>query len=149
MERARKSLEQTRTLLSSIAHGEVDATSLANAAIWYMRAVGAIEKIRPERMQEVRGYALMHHSSPSDELTLTLTEAQGIIGTLREGSRLKRCDFERVDSPWLPSGLAPHHPGLRDAVRLLQADAARLIPVNDPAGTVDRCAVCLRIGAHL
>jgi hypothetical protein len=146
-------LDQRLTLLSSIADGSVDPKVFANAAVWYMRAIMAIEKLDPDDFERVRQYAADHAQSPDLKLAeyLASPAIQEIIATLRDASQIKRCDFKFTRPNW-PIAVLHYQPGLRDAARLLAADATRLLHAGDPAsmgGTVDRLSIGFRMAGHL
>lgn len=129
------SLLGTREIVSSrvanlraLADGTRDPMDLANAAVWYMRAIATLPRLDPQKFEKVREYAAVHDAEPSAELIQTLesAEAQDILAHLAQATRIERCDFSYSTPSW-PAVVRRYHPGMRDLARLLVADAARLI----------------------
>jgi len=147
---ARATVHDRLAQMLGIADGSIDPKTFANSARWYIRAIVAIDKLEPESFDAVRRYALQHTESADQALveTLAAPAVQSIIDTLREGSMIKRCDFTFAHG-WWPNAIRPYQPGMRDAARLLDADAARLIHAGDLAGAVDRLAIGYRMSGHL
>lgn len=147
---SRAMLRDRLAQMSGIADGTIDPKTFANAAKWYMRAIIAIDKLDPESFDAVRRYALQHTESADQSLieTLAAPAVQSIIDTLREGATIKRCDFTFARGSW-PNAIRQYQSGMRDAARLLDADAARLIHTGDIAGAVDRLAIAYRMSGHL
>jgi hypothetical protein len=90
--------------------------------------------------------------------TLTAASTQKIIDTLREASQIQRCDFSFAGGGSYMIVCRGHQPGMREAARLLVADAARLIhsragdgeDAHDPHdAAADRLATCFRMCGHL
>jgi hypothetical protein len=76
-----------------------------------------------------------------------LDEAQPIVVTLREGSRIARCDFSAARLQ--PFAIPPYLRGMREAGSLLRADAVRLLGEGRSAAAADRLAIAWRMSAHL
>jgi hypothetical protein len=86
---------------------------------------------------------------PLDETRAeTLRAAADIVATLKRATQIPRCDFSIVNGkepPVFPAYLA----GLREAGRLLVADAVRMLQEAEDDQAADRLQVCFRMSAHL
>jgi hypothetical protein len=147
---SKQKIVERRAMLQSVIDGKFDTKAHANAAIWYLRATLAITALDQALLDRVREYSKAHAQAPDDAVAAFLdsAEVQSIVNTLREASEMTRCDFDAA-SPW--EGPFPaYQPGLRDAARLLIADAAAQLH-GDGGGTsaLDRLSICCAISAHL
>jgi hypothetical protein len=149
---SKQKISERRAMLQSVIEGKFDAKAHANAAIWYLRATLAISQLDQAMLDRVREYLKTNDQAPGESVRdfLASKDVQSILQTLREATQIKRCDFE-VASPW--EGLFPaYQPGLRDAARLLVADAAvqlQNVGEDNVDTAVDRLATCFAMGAHL
>jgi hypothetical protein len=154
MELSEKSVAERLTMLSKLAAGKVKPEEYANAAIWYLRGVEMLEKLRAEDLVSIRAYAADTSKPITPELALLLAspEVQAVIAVFAEGSGKRRCDFSMVrmrgDTDFIPF----YGPGMHDAFRILHADAVRRL--NEPTGdqpweATDRFATCLRMVGHV
>ena len=128
MERTRKEIDDRRRLLRGIASGEIDPMSLANAAVWYIRATRQVEAIDPDKRRAVDAYAAKHDVPADATLTAILArhDMQEVIGTLSTAAHLPRSDWSYAAGHW-PNVFRRYHAGLLWCGRLLVADAARMI----------------------
>jgi len=141
-------LETRMKSLQAIASGEVTPGEAANAALWYLRAIEELNKIPAEQRNQYRAIAKAPGNTIVSEITQNLLEARLPIGLFTDGSMMKRCDFEfarlndeRVQREYVL--------GMRDGVRLMQADAVRLAQIGDHDSAAKRLAVCFRMSKHL
>jgi len=145
---AQAAVADRKAMLQAIVDGTVDVATLANAAVWYLRAVEMLKTQLPQTITGLRAIA----DDPNrhlDDATATLFAKTGpIIETLRDGSLKPRCDFSIASNGRAPA-IASYLPGLRDAVRLLHADAVRQLHQGKPGNAADRLAICFRLSAHL
>jgi hypothetical protein len=154
--------EQSRTMLADriavlekLAAGEVKPEEIANAAIWYLRGIELLERIDPAQLAAIRALAGNTAGEISEELSATLSghACQEVIDIFRDGSLKKRCDFAFVAGFGSAGGtppLAPEYdPGMHDALRLLRADAVRLLRAGDTSSAADRLATTFRVVGHL
>ena len=110
-----------------------------------------IEQLPPERCAAVRAFAADTSRSISEELSAALQgdPMQQIIDVLREGSQKRRCDFSFTRDSSLVRLVPTYAAGMHDAVRLLHADAVRLLRAGEIETATDTLAICFRIAAHL
>lgn len=146
MEYSAKQFGETRQMLESVANGTIDPKTMANAANLYLRAIAMLDAIDRDPLAAIRRMAKDADGQDVviDEVTArSLHEAQPIVDLLRQASQLKKCNFEL----WGP--LNRSHPGMRDAARLLHADAARLLQTGQMDQAVDRLEITLRMAGHI
>lgn len=149
MQRSREQINQRVRMLEGVVTGEVKLEDEANAAFYYAQGIELLKKIEPERCQAVCAYERGEAGKPGEGVIETLESAEPIVDLFREGSLKKRCDFSflRADQPLQ---LCPDYvAGMRDAFRLLHADALRLFRAGEADAAVDRLAVCYRVIGHL
>ncbi len=143
-------LAQRVESLRTLASGEVDPIDLANAAVWYLRAFEKIEAQEPPDLQLLRNFKAGADREPaeiSDELNARLGQWREIIDLLREASAIPRCDFSIVTTHF--TALAPAYAGsMRDALRLIHADAMRSLDQGETSASAERLAVGYRMIAH-
>ncbi len=143
---AQAAIADRKVLLQDIVDGKVAPESLANAAVWYLRAVEMLKTLPPKT---TKGFRRIADTSPFDQGDETpFAKTQPIVGMLRDGSLKPRCDFSIARTGRAPA-IASYLPGLRDAARLLHADAVRQLRLGKPADAADRLAICFRLSAHL
>jgi hypothetical protein len=133
-------------LLRSVATGERPASSLVNAAVWYLRAVEMIQALDAEfrgQLPRLAAGSKRVEEGPAQHLA----SAAAIVETLRQGAQAPRCDFAIAGGK--AAAVPAYLPGIREALQLLQADALRLLAAGDRAAAADRLATSLRLGAHL
>lgn len=138
-------LESLRELVT----GEVEPMELANAAVWYLRGVVMLGELEQEELEALRLVETDWSAQLPDVLTELLAEQDAIVEIFREGSYIRRCDFTITrhgrPHPFMP----PYLPGMRDAFRLLNADAIRLMQADLPAEAAERLSVAYRVLGHL
>ncbi len=144
---AQAAIADRKAVLQDIVDGKVAPESLANAAVWYLRAVEMLKTLPPKTTTGFRRIADASRQFDEGDATL-FAKTQPIVGTLRDGSLKPRCDFSIARSGRAPA-IASYLPGLRDAARLLHADAVRQLRLGKPADAADRLAICFRLSAHL
>ena len=145
---AEERIAERKEMLDVIVAGEIPPGDLANAAVWYLQAIEMLRKIDPDdlaRLRKVIGSPL----DPMDESTQELlAQSAPIIDTLRQAAHTARCDFSIArgrNRLVIPSYLG----GMREAARLLDADAVRLLQKGDGGQAADRLAIVYRMAAHL
>ncbi len=146
MSESQKLLAERIEVLRAVVAGERSPSSLVNAAVWYLRAVEMIQDLDADfRAQLPR---IVREMKPIDaEASQRLSSASAIIDTLRQGSQAPRCDFSIAGGK--PAAVPGYLPGLREAFRLLQADALRLLHEGGRDQGADRLAIGYRVAAHL
>jgi hypothetical protein len=148
MTEAQDVISERSAQMEAIAAGRVTPEELANAAVWYLRAIESFASIDRHRWEQLRRVVADPPPAVGDDTARILIEAEPIIETLRRGSRIVRCDFS-IARGAPPPALPGYLPGLRDAARLLNADASRLLGEREVDAAADRLAICYRISAHL
>ncbi len=134
--------------LRDIVEGRVSADALANAAVWYLQAVQMLKALPPGIRAQLREIAEDPDRPVDDETAKIFAQTSEIVQVLRAGSQKPRCDFSfarRGRAPAIPVYL----PMLRDAARLLHADAVHHLHRAEPGAAADRLAICFRLSAHL
>ena len=144
---AQAAIADRKAVLQDIVDGKVAPESLANAAVWYLRAVEMLKTLPPKTTTGFRRIADASRQFDEGDATL-FAKTQPIVGMLRDGSLKPRCDFSIARTGRAPA-IASYLPGLRDAARLLHADAVRQLRLGKPADAADRLAICFRLSAHL
>ncbi|MCA9285187.1 MAG: hypothetical protein KDA22_08245, partial [Phycisphaerales bacterium] len=142
----RTRLEQLR----AIANGKVSSESLANAAVWYLKAANAASAIGAERQQYLEAFRLLNGRVEDGTRALVqdaVARAQGpVVEVLFQGAKAPRCAFDqRMTGLARPVAVPPYGAGLRGAVRVLLVSA--LLDVDggkdDPA-RLDRAVASIR-----
>jgi hypothetical protein len=136
-------------MLEGLVTGEVKPEEEANAAIFYVRGIEALRKIAPERLAVISDFDAGRVGTLDDATRTTLIEAASIVDLFREGSLKKRCDFTFLRPGREPQFCADYVGGMRDTMRLLHADAIRLLREGESDDAADRLAICYRVVAHL
>lgn len=147
MNDVRERIAQRRAMLEAIVAGRVEPADLTNAAVWYLRAIDQLQAIQPARRERIRAVATDPSEPIDDGAAQTLKEAASIVETLRQASQMDRCDFSIARNG--PSAIPGYPGGMREAVRLLHADAVRLFGANKTGAALDRLAICYRMAGHL
>lgn len=112
-----------------------------NAALVYWRSMHMVDQ--PLR-QALRSWSPDEPLPP--ELSAQLVAAQDAVEGLLRAAAMTRCDFEvDVDAP----GAMEHLAELRQAARLLRADARRLLADGQPDAATERLAALPAIARHL
>jgi len=136
-------------VLQGLARAKVHPEEEANAAIFYARGIELIRQMDKARFDAVCGYAAGERGERDDLAARALQAAQDILDLFREGSMKRRCDFAFL-RPGRSLRLCPDYVGgMRDAVRLLHADAMRLLDAGESAAAADRLAISYRVVGHL
>lgn len=147
--RAEAALAARVQSLRELVDGDVEPLERANAAMWYLRAAATLESLEQEQLEALRTAELDWHEPLPDELVSLLETYQPIVELLRDGSHIRRCDFtftrRHRPHPFMPS----YAPGMRDGLRLLCADAVRLMRADQPEDAAERLATAYRVIAHL
>ena len=147
MTEAQTQVAQRSALLQAIASGRLDPAAIANAAVWYLRAIEMLDGIEPTLRERLR-LIVADPLEPLDaETKQALTEAGPIVDTLREASQRARCDFSIA--PGAAFLIPGYLPGMREAARLLGADAVRFRQQGDNGQAAERLAISYRMSAHL
>jgi hypothetical protein len=145
---AQEQIAERTDQLSAIIAGKVAPGELANAAVLYLQAVEMIKQIDPARLEQLHAAAGRPLQPIGPEPAETLRSAAGIVETLRRAVEIPRCDFSIVHgryAPVIPDYLA----GLRQAGRLLAADAVRMLQEAEDDQAARQLEVCFRMSAHL
>ncbi len=145
---AQQAVADRTAVLQDIVDGNVAAQTLANAAVWYLQAVQMLKALGPQTLTMLREIAQDPNRPVDDASEGAFRETAAIIETLRTGSQKSRCDFAMSLHGRAPA-IPVYLPGLRDAVRLLHADAVRSLQRQKPGPAADRLAICFRLSAHL
>jgi hypothetical protein len=134
--------------LRALAHGWVAPHELANAAVWYERAIARLERLDPDHRAVIRDYAA-DPSPPVDEgLAPALAAADPIMTDLRRAARLERCAFAAPPRD-RPAASTPHHAPLRELTGLVHARALRAMARHDLDEVVATASVAYRLAGHL
>lgn len=133
--------------LGKLVSGEAKPEEIANAAIWYMRAIEMWE----HKPAEFR--AMILESNPAHDAaiaTAAFAELQPILDVVREASIKRRCDFAPLVRRRGPPQIAPHYaPGMHELIAALHSDARRLLTAGDQEEAIDHLAIALRVCGHL
>ena len=137
--------------LEKLVSGEQRPEEVANAAIWYLRAIEMWDALPKEQRQAILGFdAGDLAQAPPAEVAAALVEAQPIFDVVREASIKRRCDFAPLVRRRGPPPVAPHYaPGMAELLLALRNDARRLLAAGDRAAVIDRLAIALRAAGHL
>jgi hypothetical protein len=145
---AQEQIAERTDQLSAIIAGRVAPGELANAAVLYLQAVEMIGQIDPARLEQLHEAASQPLQPIGQEPAETLRSAAAIVETLRRAAQIPRCDFSIVHgryAPVIPRYLA----GLRQAGRLLAADAVRMLQEAEDDQAAERLGICFHMSAHL
>lgn len=150
MTRARKQIDDRRELLTKIARGEIEAMSLANAAVWYVKAVRQVPNIDPDKRRVIDAYAHKHDGPADADLTTILErhDMQHVIATLKQAAAIDRCDWSYANAGW-PYVFRWFHADSLWCGRLLVADAARLFHAQRYDEAAERMAIGYRMCADI
>lgn len=150
LDRVRGMLHSRTDGLERIVGGDVNASDLANAAVWYRRG---IEKLNALDDAWKRAIAQVDPSRPLDEQTIEALEvgaadAEIAAAEFVDGSKIRRCDFSRGRDErevFVPL----YADGMRDAFRLLVLESLRQEAKGDAASATHLLAAEFRMAAHL
>jgi hypothetical protein len=145
---ARAQVAERDAQLAAIIAGTVAPGELANAAVLYLQAVEMIRQIEPERLQPLHDVASRPMQPIEEGPAETLRNAAGIVETLTRAAQIARCDFSIAHGKH-PPVIPDYLPGLREAGRLLVADAVRMLQEAEDDQAAQRLGVCFRMTAHL
>ena len=147
MTKVREQIARRRAELNVIIAGAATPDQMANAAVWYLRAVAMLEKIDATSRAQLQEVVFESWRPVDEQAVATLEKTAEIVVTLREAAALARCDFSIASDARraVPVYLA----GMREAAHLLQAGAIRLWQNDQPAPAAERLAICYRMSAHL
>jgi hypothetical protein len=148
--RLEKRVQDRLAMLRKITKGELDPAGEANAATYYWRAIEMLGEIPLEQLEAACSVIVEDDEPIAEEVLPVFEKAEAAVDVLREGSRKQRCDFSvlRGGPPWRQF-CPKYDPGLWVVLRLLRADAARLLQSEKREEAADRLAVSYRIIAHL
>jgi len=137
-DRVYERLEHSRTLLRNriaslreLAEGQVAPDELANAAVWYRRAIEALAKVDEEYVKAIRNAAGRPTGSLSEQTRQALKEVQSIVSVIRKGSHKRHCDFSAVYTDAYETVIPPYAAGMRDVLRVLLVHAIADLHDND------------------
>lgn len=134
--------------LKELAGGTKQPEDVANAAVWYLRAIELWES----KPIEFRASVLQHaeNDTAAAQQHAALIEMQSVLDIVRDASTKRRCDFStlvRYDG-LLP--IAPHYaPGMSDLLTVLHRDASRLYEMRQLSEATERLAISLRMCGHM
>jgi hypothetical protein len=149
MDDARAEVARRVRFLEGVVTGEVKLEDEANAAFYYAQGIELLKKIEAERFEAVCAFGNGEQGEPDESVVETLDSAQPVVDLFREGSLRKRCDFAFLRANQ-PLELCPGYvAGMRDAFRLLHADALRFLRGGETDAAVDRLGICYRVIGHL
>jgi len=142
-------LAKRREALQELVIGNVEPEEVANAAVWYMRAIAQLHALDDELLTQLRDSQLRWASPLPEELASLIEQHENISELLSAGSSLRRCDFSylrtRRDQPFLTT----YAPGMHDVLRWLAADAVRLAQTDAHDEAAKRMAIAFRVIGHL
>ncbi|MEE9129447.1 MAG: hypothetical protein V3T84_05470 [Phycisphaerales bacterium] len=150
-ERMLFSEEQLRNRMESLAPlitGAVAPKEIANAAVWYLRAIELLAEVEPEARLQWQSLGADPDIQISKEAATSLAGVDSIISTLREGSHMTRCEFSLL-VPKQAVAIPAYLPGLKELANLLHAEAVYRFQVGEIEAATDRLEICLRLSAHL
>lgn len=148
--RLEKRVQERLDMLRKITEGELDPAGEANAATYYWRAIEMLGEIPLEQLEAACAVTVEGDEPIAEEVLRVFEKAEPAIDVLREGSRKRRCDFSVLRAGLRWKQFCPKYdPGLWVALRLLRADAARLLRNEKRQEAVDRLTIAYRIIAHL
>jgi hypothetical protein len=136
-------------MLRALATGRIRPEEEANAALYYARGIARLREIEPERLRAIFAFEKGEIAEPDEAMGAAFEEGQAVVDLFREGAQKRRCDFAvlrpRRELPFCFDYIG----GLRDAVRLLHADALRRLRAGEQAAAAERLAIVYRLVAHL
>ena len=145
---AEQKLAERKAALALLLTGEVSPKQVANAMVWYLRAISLLPEIEKEIRDQWKTLAIKFDKPVDEELTKSLTEAESLISIVREASQMNRCDFAAATRNEILA-IPEYLPGFRELANLLIADANRLFDLGEADAAFDRLEICLRMSAHL
>ncbi len=157
--KAEKMLADRRATLGALASGKATANDLANAALWYVRGAEMVGKLDGAVLKGIREFAADTSAPMSKEVTAALVSqpVKEILDEFREGTKKHRCDFgfTRPEQPWQAyvGFIPPYAVGVHDAIRIIHADAVRLLRAGTAGENqweaADRLAIAAVVSAHM
>jgi hypothetical protein len=151
MVESESALSERRGLLGAMAAGRMTPAQAANAAVLYLRAIESLRKLPAESPRLLAAYAAaapLDQQAVPEEIAAVLREAGAIAGMLRAASLMERCDFSIARNKGMTLAW-PYQAGLRDAGRLLLAEAVRALAQRDAGIAAERLDTALRMAGHL
>jgi hypothetical protein len=143
----RRKVEQRRAWLSDLASGRIAAANEANAAVYYLRAIEMLEgREHVDRLGHLMAIPL---AAPSPEIGALLSGATDVLAVVGEGASKRRCDFAFARARSGPLLAESYAPGMRLLLRLVVADAARLLQEGQRSPGMDRLSLALGVIGHL
>ena len=143
--------EKVRNRMASLAPlitGAVAPKEIANAAVWYLRAIELLAEVEPEARLQWQALGADPDVQISEEAVTSLDGVDSIISTLREGSHMTRCEFTLL-LPKQVVAIPAYLPGLKELANLLHAEAVYRFQIGEIEVAADRLEICLRMSAHL
>ena len=149
--RGEKTLADRRAMLGALATGQASPRDFANAAIWYLRAIAALETTDAAIVTQVRQLSddAAMPMSPELQAALEGNSLQDVIAMFRDGSINRRCDFSIARQSHAMELLPAYIAGMHDGMRLMHADTIRLIRAGENERALDQLMTCIRMSAHL
>ncbi len=118
-----------------------------NAASWYQRAFGELERFSREEMELIEAYRSSPGAAPSPEVRALLNRATPIIDNVLRASAQGYSDFGLDYSQGFDL-LMPHLSKMRSIARLMQAESMMRLSDGDGAGAAQRIAAMYRLADH-
>lgn len=148
-ERGNEMIANRITSLTELAEGLVDPAENINAAYHYLQGIALLAMLPPAQLHALRTFEATQDATVSDHLADCLLTMQRAVEHFLAGSLLRRCDFS-LSTGWRGRPFIPEHaPGMRDAFRLLLADAVHLLASEQTEAAADRMGIAYRMIAHL
>ena len=146
-----KTLADRRAMLGALATGQASPRDFANAAIWYLRAIVAMEATDSSILAQVRQLSddAAMPLSPEFQAALEGKTLQDVIAMFRDGSINRRCDFSVARQSQAMELLPAYIAGMHDGTRLMHADTIRLIRAGETERALDQLMTCIRMSVHL
>lgn len=148
--RGEKLLADRIATLRELVEGDVEPLEIANAAVWYLRGIEMLDEAPTEAIAALREVKLFWDDEmPEAVVTLLEVHGRSIVEQFRAGSEIRRCDFSIARDGASHSFSSRYAAGMRDAFRLLHADAIRLMKEDEAEHAAERLAICYRVVGHL
>lgn len=130
--------------VSGVGAGDGDA-DVRNGAYWYQRALESMDALSDQQSELVANYS---GGEPSPELRSVLRSMEPTLAMLRRGANQQYSDFGLDFSEGF-SLMLPHLANLRQAARLLNAQAQVKMHDGDVRGAARDLASMYQMGGHM
>lgn len=147
-QRAAEEIAARLEQLDGIADGSIDPMTLANGAVWYLKAARSMRDRSANDIETINRF--LSSAGTLDESTIVaLDSMQDVVATLAVASMVERCDFADLHEDWRHPLFPLYIDGMYLAERLLLADARRQFAAGDQIMLVARLDTLLRMSGHL